>query len=133
MYGLSGIEIAFLDRFPMTCFITKVMPYRFNKYRTVTYVNILKTIKTCSTSHTGLIHMNALRSVHTHIHHGQKQFQETIYALAFVCLVCAELDRFTRSRWHYLKLCIHTLMLIGYMLLIRRVTEVYFLSQIVCV
>ena len=45
------------------------------------YVSLLRT---CSTDHTGSIHVNALggRHTYTYSHHRQKQFQETSHVLA---------------------------------------------------
>jgi len=58
---LYSLALAFLDRFPMTYFITEISFVSVN--------GLLKMIRTCSTGHTGSIPMKAFRAgTHTHTH-----------------------------------------------------------------
>jgi len=78
MSNLYSLALAFLDRFPMTCFVTKTIPINTIDLVSIDNCNLslLRMIRTCSTGHTVFIHVNALWGEHTHayLHHRQKQF-----------------------------------------------------------
>jgi len=66
---LYSLALAFLNRFPITYFVTKTMPINAIDLLSIDNCNIslLQMIRTCSTGYTGFIHVDAL-GVNTHMH-----------------------------------------------------------------
>jgi len=88
MNNLYSLALGFLDRFPVTHFITKATPIII--INSVSVKLLLKTIRICSTGRTGFIHMNALeaRHMHTNITDISTEFQESSHRpLTYACLV----------------------------------------------